>query len=66
MFYKDFATFFREGVVVAENDEQRENIGKLLLFESSNEKPGVLTSLSVYASRMKPTQEKILYLCAPR
>lgn len=65
MFYKDFATFFREGVVVAENDEQRENIGKLLLFESSNEKPGVLTSLSVYASRMKPTQEKILYLCAP-
>ena len=65
-FFKDCGIFFREGIVSAENDEQKQDIAKLLLFESSNEKSGVLTSLPSYVSRMKPAQKNIYYLCAPR
>lgn len=65
-FFKDCGIFFREGIVSAESDEQKQDIAKLLLFESSNEKSGVLTSLPSYVSRMKPTQKNIYYLCAPR
>ncbi|CAH3127384.1 unnamed protein product [Porites lobata] len=64
-FFRDCGIFFREGIVSAESDEQKQDIAKLLLFESSNEKSGVLTSLPSYVSRMKPTQKNIYYLCAP-
>ncbi|XP_073252815.1 LOW QUALITY PROTEIN: heat shock protein 75 kDa, mitochondrial-like [Porites lutea] len=64
-FFKDCGIFFREGIVSAESDEQKQDIAKLLLFESSNEKSGVLTSLPSYVSRMKPAQKNIYYLCAP-
>lgn len=58
--------YIREGVVTTENEDQKEEISKLLLFESSSEKPGALTNLPAYVQRMKPTQRKIYYLCAPR
>ncbi|EDO45666.1 predicted protein, partial [Nematostella vectensis] len=64
-FFKDCGIFIREGVVTTEDEEQKEEIAKLLLFESSNEKPGTLTNLPAYVSRMKPTQKKVYYLCAP-
>ena len=65
-FFKDCGIFFREGIVSAESDEQKQDIAKLLLFESSNEKSGVLISLPSYVSRMKPAQKSIYYLCSPR
>ena len=65
-FYKDCGIFVREGVVSADDMKQKEDIAKLLLFESSDEKTGVLTSLPVYVSRMKPSQKHIYYLYAPR
>ncbi|KAJ7389557.1 TNF receptor-associated protein 1, mitochondrial [Desmophyllum pertusum] len=64
-FFKDCGTFFREGIVSTNSDEMKQEIAKLLLFESSHEKAGVLSSLPVYTSRMKPTQKNIYYLCAP-
>lgn len=65
-FFKDCSVYIREGVVTTENEDLKEEIAKLLLFESSSEKPGALTNLSSYTQRMKPTQRKIYYLCAPR
>lgn len=47
------------------SEDVKQDIAKLLLFESSKEKAGKLTSLSVYVSRLKPTQQYIYYLCAP-
>ena len=65
-FFKDCGIFLREGIVTSESNEVKEGVAKLLLFESSAEKPGALTSLPVYLERMKPSQRKIYYLCAPR
>lgn len=65
-FFKDCSTFFREGIVGTNSEDTKQEIAKLLLFESSHEKTGVLSSLPVYVSRMKPTQKNIYYLCAPR
>lgn len=64
-FFKDCGTFFREGIVSSNNEDEKQDIAKLLLFESSQEKAGELTSLSLYVSRMKQTQQYIYYLCAP-
>ena len=65
-FFQGCGIFIREGVVTTENAEQKQDIAKLLLFESSCEKPGALISLPLYVERMKPTQKRIYYLCAPR
>ena len=65
-FFKDYGIFLREGVVVTNDEHMKEDIAKLLRFESSNEKAGDLISLDHYVSRMKPTQKSIYYICAPR
>lgn len=44
----------------------QEEISKLLLFESSSFRPGILTSLSEYVDRMQSDQKSIYYLFAPR
>ena len=65
-FFQDCSTFFREGIVSTNSEDTKQEIAKLLLFESSHEKTGVLSSLPVYVLHMKPTQKNIYYLCAPR
>ncbi|PFX28537.1 Heat shock protein 75 kDa, mitochondrial [Stylophora pistillata] len=64
-FFKECGAFFREGIVSSNSEDVKQDIAKLLLFESSKEKAGELTPLSVYVSRMKPTQQYVYYLCAP-
>lgn len=65
-FFKEYGLFIREGVVVTSDEHLKEDIAKLLRFESSNEKQGDLISLEFYVSRMKPAQKSIYYICAPR
>lgn len=65
-FFKEYGIFLREGVVVTNDEHLKEDIAKLLRFESSNEKAGDLISLEHYVSRMKPIQKSIYYICAPR
>ena len=62
-FWKEFGQVLKEGP--AEDFANRENIGKLLMF-SSTESTGSEQdqSLEDYVSRMKPEQEKIYYLIA--
>ncbi|KAK6168388.1 hypothetical protein SNE40_020933 [Patella caerulea] len=64
-FYEDYGLFFREGIVTTTEQDQREEISKLLRFESSNLPEGERTSLQEYASRMKAGARNIYFLSAP-
>lgn len=64
-FYKQYSIFFKEGIVTETDHSYKEEIAKLLLFESSNLKPGVLTNLTDYCSRMQEDQKEIYYMFSP-
>uniref|UniRef100_A0A914C2X2 Heat shock protein 75 kDa, mitochondrial n=1 Tax=Acrobeloides nanus TaxID=290746 RepID=A0A914C2X2_9BILA len=64
-FYQGYSAFFKEGVLLEQDQTIKEEISKMLLFESSNFKPGVYTSLSEYVERMQKDQKNIYYLFAP-
>lgn len=62
-FFKEFGGFLKEGVLT--DFKWKEDLGKLLLTESSFNKYGKLTTLDEYVARMKPDQKEIYYLCVP-
>uniref|UniRef100_A0A8C5LEU0 Heat shock protein 75 kDa, mitochondrial n=1 Tax=Jaculus jaculus TaxID=51337 RepID=A0A8C5LEU0_JACJA len=64
-FFEDYGLFMREGIVTTAEQEVKEDIAKLLRYESSALPAGQLTSLSDYASRMQAGTRNIYYLCAP-
>ncbi|OWF52890.1 heat shock protein 75 kDa, mitochondrial-like [Mizuhopecten yessoensis] len=64
-FYDDYGLFFREGIVTEHDQDTREEIAKLLRFESSKSSKGDRISLNEYASRMKAGSRDIYFLSAP-
>ena len=62
-FWKTFGIFIKEGVT--SDYEHRNELGKLLRFESSASEPGAMISLDEYVGRMKEGQEKIYYINGP-
>jgi len=62
-FFLEFGNFLKEGIVT--DFGSKEDLGKLLRFESSNLSSPSTTSLDEYISRMPPEQKEIYYLCAP-
>ncbi|KAH0632086.1 hypothetical protein JD844_020149 [Phrynosoma platyrhinos] len=64
-FFEDYGLFMREGIVTLAEQEVKEDIAKLLRYESSALPAGQLTSLPEYASRMPAGSRNIYYLCAP-
>ncbi|XP_035404886.1 heat shock protein 75 kDa, mitochondrial [Cygnus atratus] len=64
-FFEDYGVFMREGIVTIAEQDVKEDIAKLLRYESSALPTGQLTSLTEYASRMKAGSRNIYYLCAP-
>ncbi|XP_038842242.1 heat shock protein 75 kDa, mitochondrial [Salvelinus namaycush] len=64
-FFEDYGLFIREGIVTTQEQDVREDIGKLLRFESSALPAGQQTNLKEYGSRMKAGTRNIYYLCAP-
>ncbi|XP_054848644.1 heat shock protein 75 kDa, mitochondrial [Eublepharis macularius] len=64
-FFEDYGLFIREGIVTTAEQEVKEDIAKLLRYESSALPVGQLTSLTEYASRMPAGSRNIYYLCAP-
>merc|ERR1712223_1828103 len=64
-FYKDYGFFLKEGIITGTEQYEKEEIAKLLRFESSSEEEGKLVSIPEYCSRMKPGQRDIYYLAAP-
>ncbi|XP_061702696.1 heat shock protein 75 kDa, mitochondrial [Syngnathoides biaculeatus] len=64
-FFEDFGLFMREGIVTTHEQDVKEDIAKLLRYESSALPAGQHTNLTEYASRMKAGTRNIYYLCAP-
>ncbi|XP_038618711.1 heat shock protein 75 kDa, mitochondrial [Tachyglossus aculeatus] len=64
-FFEDYGLFMREGIVTIAEQEVKEDIAKLLRYESSALPAGQLTSLAEYAGRMQAGTRNIYYLCAP-
>jgi len=62
-FYKNFSIFIKEGV--AADFKNRDQLAKLLRYESSATEKGEFTTLDDYVSRMKEEQKEIYYLYAP-
>tara|TARA_B100000902_G_scaffold101565_1_gene103885 strand:+ start:3239 stop:5080 length:1842 start_codon:yes stop_codon:yes gene_type:complete len=58
-FYDQFRNFIKEGVIT--DTDHRQDLSKLLRFESSMTDEGKLTSLDDYLSRMKESQDKIYF-----
>jgi len=64
-FMLECGDYFREGVWKTESPSQREEIAKLLRFESSAEEPGKLKGLGDYVKNMKEGQADIFFMYAP-
>ncbi|XP_013793764.1 heat shock protein 75 kDa, mitochondrial-like, partial [Limulus polyphemus] len=65
-FFNDYGLFLKEGIVSSQEQAEKEEIAKLLRFESSLKPAGERVSLAEYCSRMKDDQKDIYYLAAPR
>ena len=81
-FYKNNSLYLKEGIVTEADQgvkvdrdspglyflslPSQEDIARLLMFETSNNRPGVSTSLSQYIERMQEGQKDIYYMYAPR
>ncbi|XP_012225826.2 heat shock protein 75 kDa, mitochondrial [Linepithema humile] len=64
-FYKAYGMYLKEGIVTSGDQSEKEDIGKLLRFESSATTPGEFVSLPQYCSRLAKDQKDIYYLAAP-
>lgn len=62
-FYTEYNFFLKEGV--CHDFKFMDQISKLLMFESSKEEAGALTSFDDYIGRCPPDQKEIYYLVAP-
>jgi HSP90 family molecular chaperone len=62
-FFGEFGIYLKEGVTM--DYAYREEIAKLLRFESSISEPGKMISLSDYVERMAEGQEEIYYINSP-
>jgi molecular chaperone HtpG len=62
-FYKEFGHFLKEGAAL--DYTHKDQLTKLLRFESSRTEKGKSTSLADYVSRMSEEQKEIYYLMGP-
>lgn len=62
-FWKTFGVFLKEGA--ATDFSHRDDVAKLLRFESSKSEPGQMVSLPDYIGRMKEGQEEIYFINGP-
>ncbi len=63
LFWETFGIFIKEGITT--DFEHREELGKLLRFESSKGESGTLVSLAEYVERMQDGQDNIYYINGP-
>jgi len=62
-FFREYGNFLKEGIIT--DFTYKEDIAKLLRFESSKEEPEKTISFDTYIDRMPDTQQSIYYLCTP-
>ncbi|KAG7267963.1 hypothetical protein CRUP_011925 [Coryphaenoides rupestris] len=61
-FFEDYGLFMREGIVTTQEQDVREDIAKLLRFESSALPAGQQTNLMEYSTRMAAGTRNIYYM----
>lgn len=64
-FYSNYSMFLKEGIVSSQEQVEKEEIAKLMQFESSLKSVNEYVTLPEYCSRMKQGQQDIYYLAAP-
>ncbi|XP_018327578.1 heat shock protein 75 kDa, mitochondrial isoform X2 [Agrilus planipennis] len=64
-FYTDYGIFLKEGIITNQNQSEKEEIAKLLRFESSHKDANVKVGFEDYVSGIKESQKIIYYLAAP-
>ncbi|XP_043645046.1 heat shock protein 75 kDa, mitochondrial [Drosophila teissieri] len=65
-FYRDYGLFLKEGIVTSNDPNEKEEIAKLLRFESSkSENASGRMSLEEYYNAVPQEQQNIYYLAAP-
>ncbi|XP_042890511.1 heat shock protein 75 kDa, mitochondrial-like isoform X2 [Penaeus japonicus] len=64
-FFVDYGIFIKEGILSAPEQVEKEEIGKLLRYESSATPAGEAVTLPEYIGRMAENQKDIYYLAAP-
>lgn len=64
-FYVDYGLFLKEGIIINHDQMEKEEIAKLLRFESSHHDSGKRVGLTDYISNIKDGQKTIFYLSAP-
>lgn len=63
-FYKDYGLFLKEGIVTSQEPNEKEEIAKLLRFETSKQADKKI-SLPEYCNQQQEGQKDIYYLAAP-
>lgn len=65
-FHTEYNLFLKEGIIATDNAKSREEIAKLLRFNSNRvENKTQKISFTEYCARMEPDQKSIYYLAAP-
>lgn len=65
-FHQEYSLFLKEGIITTYEEQTREEIAKLLRFNSNRvENKTQKISLTEYCARMEPEQKTIYYLAAP-
>lgn len=64
-FFGDYGIFIKEGILSSNEQVEKEEIAKLVLYESSVKPAGEKVTLPEYIGRMKEDQKDIFYLAAP-
>ncbi|XP_072170714.1 heat shock protein 75 kDa, mitochondrial-like [Diadema setosum] len=64
-FSTEYSLFLREGIVSSQEQAEKEEIARLLRYESSALPAGQTTSLMEYGERMQAGERNIYYICAP-
>lgn len=64
-FFVDYGIFIKEGILSSQEQVEKEEIAKLVMYESSAKPSGEKVTLPEYIGRMTDNQKDIYYLAAP-
>ncbi|XP_018017641.1 heat shock protein 75 kDa, mitochondrial [Hyalella azteca] len=64
-FFNDYGIFLKEGIISSSEQMEKEEIARLLVYESSSRPSGERISLTEYIAKMPETQQDVYYLAAP-
>uniref|UniRef100_A0A0P4W2A5 Heat shock protein 75 kDa, mitochondrial n=1 Tax=Scylla olivacea TaxID=85551 RepID=A0A0P4W2A5_SCYOL len=64
-FFTDYGIFIKEGILSAQEQLEKEEMAKLLMYDSSAKPVGEKVTLPEYISRMQDDQKDIYYLATP-